>query len=155
MDARARAHKEDAPARQTVCIVEVGAGPHCASELGRRANTPVMSRILTYDPSVGIGELADPISVLRCLQAYEASLATELSTLEGERHRCREYGRMYGSKAWKKPLETLNLKIISTENSLREIKFHINLFHSHVRGGAELCRRMAHQFGVPQHLMFQ
>ena len=114
-----------------------------------------MSRILTYDPSVGIGELADPISVLRCLQAYEASLATELSTLEGERQRCREYGRMYGSKAWKKPLETLNLKIISTENSLREIKFHINLFHSHVRGGAELCHRMAHQFGVPQHLMFQ
>ncbi len=114
-----------------------------------------MSRILTYDPSVGVGELADPISVLRCLQAYEASLANELSTLEGERQRCHEYSRMYGSKAWKKPLETLNLKIISTENSLREIKFHINLFHSHVRGGAELCRRMAHQFGVPQHLMFQ
>ena len=117
--------------------------------------TSVMSRILTYDPSVGIGELADPISVLRCLQAYEASLANELSTLEGERQRCHEYSRMYGSKAWKTPLETLNLKIISTENSLREIKFHINLFHSHVRGGAELCRRMAHQFGVPQHLMFQ
>jgi hypothetical protein len=88
-------------------------------------------------------------------QRFEASLANELSTLEGERQRCHEYSRMHGSKAWKKPLETLNLKIISTENSLREIKFHINLFHGHVRGGAELCRRMAHQFGVPQHLMFQ
>ena len=62
---------------------------------------------------------------------------------------------MHGSKMWKKPLETLNFKIVSTETSLRDIKFHINLCHSHVRGGAELCRRMAHQFGVPLHLMFQ